>query len=181
MINISKSKFNIFIIGDSLVGKTSIMKVFKDLEFNPNELPSIGLDSFMETITFNNLKYKFKFFDISGREKYKSIAFPKFKLADGFIYIFSIDNKESLNHIDYWIHLVDDLVILKKMKILLGNKIDIDKREITNEKAVNFAKERKMKYYEVSAKTGFKIKESIINFCKEIYEANKQFENKSEA
>ena len=180
MINIPKTKFNIFIIGDSQVGKTSIMKVFRDLDFNPKELPSIGLDSFIETIKFNDLDYKFKFFDISGREKFRSIAFPKFKLADGFIYIFSVDNTESLKHIDYWLHLVDDLVQLKKMKILLGNKIDVEIRQIDNEKAVNFAKEKKMKYYEVSAKTGFKVKESIEDFCKEIYKEYKQFENKSE-
>ena len=53
------------------------------------------------------------------------------------------------------------------MKILLGNKIDVEIRQIDNEKAVNFAKEKKMKYYEVSAKTGFKVKESIEDFCKE--------------
>lgn len=176
MIKIKKNKFNILVLGDTLVGKTSMIEVFRENTFNPYEPPTIGLETFMDTINIEGNDYKFKIFDTSGREKFKNIIIPKLRLADGFILVFSVDSKETLKKIDFWIHAIDETVKLKKMKILVGNKVDIGKRNITNQEAVNFAKERNLKYFETSAKTGFTIKETFNHIINELYESNKQYE-----
>ena len=181
MIAVPKTKFNIFVIGESLVGKTCIIKSFCKQGFKYDEFPTVCLENFKTPMTYDNIEYQFKFFDISGKDKYKKIVSPKFRLADGFIYVFSIDNTDSLNKIDKWIQLVDESTKIKKKKILIGNKIDITKREIANETALNFAKERNMKYFEVSAKTGYRIEDTISSFCKELYESNKQLENQKKS
>ena len=176
MIKIKKTKFNIFILGDTQVGKTSMLEAFRDNTFNPDEFPTIGIETSICNIDFEGIEYKIKLFDTSGREKYKNVIIPKLRLADGFIFVFSIDNKDSLKQIDSLIHIIDETVKLKKLKILVGNKIDIKTREIKNEEAVNFAKERKMKYFETSAKTGFNIKGFFNQVIFELYDANKQYE-----
>ena len=61
--------------------------------------------------------------------------------------------------------------------ILVGNKIDINEREVTNEEGIKFAKERNMKYFETSAKTGFGIKEAFNQIFQDIYELNKRKDN----
>ena len=180
MIKVEKTKFNVFIVGESLVGKTSIIKTFFNNTFNPDELPTIGLENYKKQMDFdniNNIKYQFKFFDISGRDKFKYITIPILKLADGFIFVFSMDNYDTLQKIDDWIRIVDESVKKQKLKILMGNKIDIDKRIINNETAVNFAQKRNMNYHEVSAKTGFRINDTICSFCKKLYDYEK---NKNE-
>ena len=175
MIKINKTKFNIFILGDSQVGKTSIIKVYQDNNFNTDEMPTIGIENHMYNLEFENTQYKFKLFDTSGREKFRNLFLSKLRLGDGIILVFSMDNKESLKHIDYWVRTIDEAVKSKKMKIILvGNKIDIGKREITNEDAVNFAKEKNLTYCEVSAKTGFLIHETINKLFKDLYESNKE-------
>ena len=176
MIKIKKTKFNIFVLGDTQVGKSCMIKVFKQNTFNIDELPTIGLETYTESLAIDGINYKFKIFDLSGREKYKNIVISKLSLADGFIFVFSVDNNESLKQIDFWLHIIDETVKSKKMKILIGNKIDIKKREISNQHAVNFAKERNMKYYETSAKTGFSIKETFNLFFFDLYELKKQYE-----
>ena len=176
MIKIKKTKFNIFVLGDSQVGKTCMIKELRENTFNIDELPTIGLEIYMDSVTVDDINYKFKIFDLSGREKYKNIVISKLRLADGFILVFSVDNSDSLKQIDFWLHIIDDTVKSKKKKILVGNKIDIKKREISNQEAVNFAKERNMKYYETSAKTGFSIKETFNKFFFELYDLKNQYE-----
>ena len=176
MIKIKKNKFNILVLGDTQVGKTSMIEVFRENTFNPYEYPTIGLETFTDTMNIEGNDYKFKIFDASGREKFKNILIPKLRLADAYILVFSVDNKETLKKIDFWLHTIDETVKLKKLKILVGNKVDIGKRNITNQEAVNFAKERKLKYFETSAKTGFTIKETFNQIINELYEANKQYE-----
>ena len=179
LLNIQKTKFNIFILGDTQVGKTCMIQILKDNTFNPDEFPTIWLEIFMDIIQFEDKEYKFKIFDTSGREKFRNIILSKLHLADGFMFVFSVNNIDSLKHVDFWNHIIDENINLKKMKILVGNKIDTKKRKISNQEAVNFAKERKMKYIETSAKTGFSIKDASNNFYKELYESNKQFELKN--
>jgi len=64
----------------------------------------------------------------------------------------------------------------EKVLILVGNKIDINQREVTNEEGMNFANERNMKYFETSAKTGFGIDEAFNQIFRDIYEFNKKIE-----
>ena len=179
MINIKKTKFNIFILGDTQEGKTCIIQILKDNTFNPDEFPTIGMTTFMNIFQFEDKDYKFKIFDTSGREKYKNILLSKLHLADGFMFVFSVDNKESLKQVDAWNHIIDENIRLKKMKLLIGNKIDIQKRKISNQEALNFANERKMKYFETSAKTGFSIKDTFKHFFQDLYESNRQYELKN--
>ena len=73
-------------------------------------------------------------------------------------------------------HIIDEVVKLKKIKILVGNKIDIKDREIKNEEGVKFAKEKNLKYFEASAKTGFSVKELFNQIIYELYKSNKQYE-----
>ena len=176
MIKIKKTKFNIFILGDTQVGKTSLLEVFRENTFNLDEFPTIGIDIFKEKISIEEFEYKLKIFDTSGKEKYKNIIIPKLHLADGFIFVFSVDNKESLKQIDILMHIIDEVVKLKKIKILVGNKIDIKDREIKNEEGVKFAKEKNLKYFEASAKTGFSVKELFNQIIYELYKSNKQYE-----
>ena len=57
----------------------------------------------------------------------------------------STENNESLKQIDYWLRIIDETVKSKRRKILIGNKIDIKKREILNQDAVNFVCMNKLK------------------------------------
>ena len=182
MIKIKKTKFNIFILGDSQVGKTSMIQVYRGNKLNSEELPTIGLDICMNPLAFEDIEYKFKLFDLSGQEKYKDIFQSKFRLADGIMLVFSINDLDSLKNIDNYIKILDEVVKYKKLKIILvGNKVDLGRRVISNEEAVNFSKKRNLSYYETSAKTGYRIKETFNNFFRELYELNKLKEAKNDS
>ena len=176
MNSIKRIKFNVSLLGETQVGKTSMITVKSGLQFNENQLATVGIDNFTDKATFDTKEYKFKIFDTAGQERYNSISAQTIKVADGFILVFSVDDKATLEKIRYWIKSIEDNVNIKeKSLILVGNKIDM-KRQITPDEGSNFAKEYNLKYFETSAKTGVGINECFNEIYKDIYDKNKKLE-----
>ena len=174
---IKRTKFNISILGDYSVGKTSLVNSLKGVNFNENQLATIGVDDVVDEAMIDNKKYIFKIFDTAGQEKYKNVSTKTVQLADGFFLVFSIVSKQSFECINQWIKTIEERTnIYEKVVYLIGNKIDLDgeKREISNEEAVKFSKLHNMKYYETSAKTGYNIKEAFQKIYIDIYNLNKK-------
>ena len=96
------------------------------------------------------MEYKFKIFDTAGQERYKSISSTTIQIADGFLMVFAVDNKESYNRIVDWIDFIEEYVNLGgKVLFIIGNKIDVkpDKRLVKKEEAEIFAKNKNAKYF----------------------------------
>ena len=182
MCTIKRKKFNVSILGETQVGKTNMVCVLKGQGFQPQILSTIGIDNFVDKAVFDNTEYTFKIFDTAGQERYqKVVADSTIKIADGFLMVFSVDKAETLQKINYWLNFIDQHTNLKeKVLLLVGNKIDLQNREVSNEEGFNFAKERKMKYFETSAKTGFGIKEAFQQLYKDIYDLHLSLDNKNE-
>ena len=145
-------------------------------------LSTIGIDNFVDKAVIDNTEYTFKIFDTAGQERYqKVVADSTIKIADGFLMVFSVDKAETLEKINYWLNFIDEHTNLKeKALILVGNKIDLPQREVSNEDGINFAKERNMKYFETSAKTGFGIREAFHQLYQDIYDLHLILDNKKE-
>ena len=182
MCTIKRKKLNVSILGETQVGKTNMVCVLKGQGFQPQILSTIGIDNFVDKAVFDNTEYTFKIFDTAGQERYqKVVADSTIKIADGFLMVFSVDKSETLQKINYWLNFIDQHTNLKeKVLLLVGNKIDLQNREVSNEEGFNFAKERKMKYFETSAKTGFGIKETFQQLYKDIYDLHLSLDNKNE-
>ena len=182
--NIKRRKFNVILLGENLVGKTSVIKSLTGKEFDENQLATIGVDYEDREAVFDGKKFKFKIFDTAGQERYDSISNSILKKAYGFLLVFSVDKKKTLEKISKWLENIEENVDRnEKVLILVGNKIDINRREVTNEEGMNFANERNMKYFETSAKTSFGIENAFNQMFQDIYEldekikANQQKEN----
>ena len=180
-MNIKRKKFNVSLLGESEVGKTCLVQVLTGIGFNEKNLSTIGMDTFLDKAEFDGNEYKFKIFDTNGQERYNSITDTTVKIADGFLLVFSVDKKQSFEKIQHWIDIIDNVVDIRtKAFILVGNKIDKQNREVTNLEAMNFAKERKMEYFETSAKTGFQVKEVFDKIYEGIYKLNMNKTNSDE-
>ena len=174
MESIQRTKFNVSILGESQVGKTSMISVKSGLQFNEKQIATVGIDNFIDKKVIDNQEYKFKFFDTAGQERYNSISAQTIKIADGFILVFSVTDRGSLEKISFWMKSIEENTNIKdKVIILVGNKIDME-REISHEEANNFAKENNLKYFETSAKTGYGIDETFNQLYQDIYELNKK-------
>lgn len=139
--------FKIITLGDSGVGKTCILKRFVTGKFDKNTLSMIGFESSTkEIILKNGSKIELRLIDTAGQENYHSLATTYIKNADGVLFIFSLDSRESFNNIKKWLNSFkdnnQDIDFDKEFPAyLVGNKCDlehvIDDNEIQNLKEDN--------------------------------------------
>ena len=178
---IKRTKFNIMLLGESKVGKTSMIAYLTSGTYQEVGLLTAGIDCHMVETQFEGKKYKFKIFDTAGQERYKSISKSSIRLADGFLLVFSVDNKESFEKINEWItNIQDETNVTQKIVFLVGNKCDMtDKRIISTDEGKDFANKKKLRFFETSAKTGFGINEVFNELYQEIYNLNKQSTNEN--
>ena len=178
MNEIARKKFNINFLGDTTVGKTSIIKRHVNKTFDENAIATIGIDNIKDEKEFDKKKYSFKIYDTAGQERYKSISLNYIKLGDGFLLVFSVDNKETFDKLEEWVqNIYDSVSIDEKVIFLVGNKIDSPNRVVKREEAEAFAKNKKFRYFETSAKTGEGVEELFDELYNTIYNLNKKCEN----
>ena len=176
MDDITRTKFNVSILGEGKVGKTSICSVFLGNEFKELTLQTVGLENVLVPVKFDGKTYKFKIFDTAGQERYRSIAKNTINLADGFLLVFGVDDRNSFQPLGDWVKSIEEKCdISKKVLILVGNKIDKE-RQVTKEEALSFAKSKNIKYFETSAKEGIGIKEIFNLLFEEVYKKFKEIQ-----
>ena len=149
-------------LGESGVGKTSIIRRYIHNIFDENNLSTIGLNFSFKKVTLKNGKnLNIKLIDTAGQEKYKALAKSYFKNSDAVLFVFALDDQESFDKITNWINLFNDNNHYGKEGIpqfLIGNKADKN-RAVKKEVLDNFLSNNKYKYYETSAKDNTGIEE----------------------
>ena len=174
--NLKLVEYKIILVGDSGVGKTSILKKFINNEFNEDIKCTINIDFFSKSIKIDkNLYTNLKIYDTAGQEKYRALIKQYYQGTDGIILVFDLTNENSFNKLKSWINEVSDNTE-KAQIILVGNKADLIERKIDEETAENFAKQRDIKYIETSAKEGTNI---LLLFEELALDINKKKQNDS--
>ena len=168
-------KCQLLVIGDSTVGKTSILARYTNGKFNANYLATIGLDSFTKDEVINNKTVRIKIWDTAGAEKFHSLAKGFFKNAQGIMVVYDVTNIETFENVKYWTqsiktHLGNDINTIAV--IIIGNKIDCKEREVNKQEAEIYCSELGYPYFETSAKTGENVNETIHFLVEEVLKKN---------
>ena len=157
-------KVQLLVIGDAAVGKTSILSRFAQDKFSPQYLATLGIDFFTKDVMIDKEIIHIKIWDTAGEERYRSLTKGFFKNGEGIIIVYDVTNRNSFESLKFWIDSIENNNNLENKKmpaVILGNKIDISDRQVNENEAEEFAKSRNHKYFEVSAKSGNGVDESI--------------------
>ena len=174
----AETNLKILLIGDSSVGKTSILLKYIDDKFSDNYISTIGIEYKIKTLTINGKKVLLRIWDTSGQERYRSITQNFYRNANGILFIFDITNKESFDNIKNWLIDSDSCEDDSVTKILVGNKIDINEdRKVDDDQIKKYADKKGMKYFVTSAKEGTNI-DLIFRKLAELILTNKSPEEK---
>ena len=153
--NINSYNFKVILLGDSSVGKTSIFTRFLAGKFDENYKCTVGTEYKLHSIYPDlNTEVNLHVWDTAGSEKYKSITKQYYRDAHGIILIYDIANRKSFNNLNNWIEDIKDNSIKDCQIVIVGNKSDINNRNVSNEEGVNFANKLGLNYIESSAKNG---------------------------
>jgi small GTP-binding protein len=155
LIEEDKLIFRTVTIGDSCVGKTSVVNKFIRDRFDPTEKNTIGAlyDSYTEE--HDGRQIEVQIWDTAGQEQYRSLSPVYFRSAAAALVVFDITNRTSVADLDDWITSFHSANTQKAFLFLVGNKKDLaDMRAVTEDEAREWAAKQKCPYFETSARTG---------------------------
>ena len=154
--SVSVTRHKIIFVGDAGVGKTTIIARIMDSPFNEVYEPSIGVDFMSKSIKYHGQNIKLQMWDTAGQEKYKGLI-PSYVRNSSIVFVvYDVAMKSSFDNIPKWISFIRS--IENTTLILCGNKIDLEKREVTKEEGEALAQKEGLAFFETSAKTGDGIK-----------------------
>ena len=169
-------EYKIITLGDSSVGKTSIINRFINGEFRPDTMPTLGIKHSFKILELGHLnnkkKLKLSVIDTGGQEKYKALSISYFRYADVVLFIFNLNEPFSFENIQNWIDNFNENNNKSKKvikKYLIGNKSDLEQK-VEQNLIDEFAKKNIMPYKATSAKTNSQINELFQMIGEELYE-----------
>ena len=167
-------QFKILFLGDSEVGKTSILVRYAEDKFESNGLPTLGVDLIYKYIKIDNKNIRLDLWDTAGEERFKNIAKNYYKGANGIIFVFDLTKYSTFTALRNWIDDVKDNVSPESEMALAGNKADLeDLREVSQETINDFSKQYNLNYFEISALNGAGINEVFDYLIKKLLSKNK--------
>ena len=165
----NSESIKIVLIGESGVGKTSIISQFVNQVFQEDvETSSSGTYNSKTLIYDNNKVLKLEIWDTAGQEKYRSLASMFYKEASAAILVYDITRKDSFEQIQqYWASQIKENSPSNIILALCGNKSDlIEEEKVDEEEARNYAKEINALFYPTSAKNDSGITDLFLQIAK---------------
>jgi small GTP-binding protein len=164
--------FKYVIIGDTAVGKSSLLSIFTDKIRSDKYEPTIGVDFEKKQLDLDGKSVEINIWDTSGHPRYRQIAVNYYKGVLGVIIVYDITNLESFQNLNSWLNEIKN-ESSNACKILVGNKNDLEKdRKVTFEQGKEFANQNGMKFFETSVKENNNVKEIFLTIAKEIIQLN---------
>uniref|UniRef100_A0A8D2ZN25 RAB18A, member RAS oncogene family n=1 Tax=Scophthalmus maximus TaxID=52904 RepID=A0A8D2ZN25_SCOMX len=115
----------ILIIGESGVGKSSLLLRFTDDTFDPEQAATIGVDFKVKTISVDGNKAKLAIWDTAGQERFRTLTPSYYRGAQGVILVYDVTRRETFAKLDNWLNELETYCTRNDLvKMLVGNKID---------------------------------------------------------
>ena len=162
-------QLEILLLGDTNVGKTSLLLNYTDNYFVGSHISTVGIDYKFKTVKINDINIKLQIWDTSGQERFRSLAKNYLKNANGIIFVYDITNKKSFDGVKVWMSEAESHGNYKQ--IIIGNKCDLEgKREVKKEMVDKFASKKKIEVFETSAKTSTNVAKAFETLAKLLVE-----------
>jgi len=112
------------IIGDSSVGKTSLLYRYIEQDWNPHYIATIGVDFKVMTFEHKGKVVKLQLWDTAGQDRFRTITHTYYRGAHGVMMVFALDDRESFDNLSTWISDVQRFAAAGIPVVLVGNKAD---------------------------------------------------------
>ena len=155
------------VIGDSGIGKSSLMVRFTDDVFNNHYISTIGVDFKIKTMVLNKKTVKFQIWDTAGQDRFRTITSSYYRGSNAILICYDVTERETFQNVKRWMEEVKMYSTGKPILILCGTNSDLnDKRRVSWSEGQECAEENDMLFFETSAKQNLNIKEIFESIAK---------------
>jgi small GTP-binding protein len=144
----------VVMLGDSGVGKTSIVLQLSEHAFRRMTTPTVGSGCFFKEITTTKGVSRLNVWDTAGEERYRSFTGLYSQGALAGIVVFDVTDESTFESISNWVQTFRETADPTHLIWVVGNKLDLDSRKVTQATAKAWAVQQGFKYFDVCAKTG---------------------------
>lgn len=159
------------VIGDSGVGKSSLLYRYTDHDWNPHYIATIGVDFKVLTFERRGKIVKLQLWDTAGQDRFRSITQSYYRGSHAVMLVFDVTNRESFDNVRQWVADVRRFGGDQLPMVLVGNKCDCDaQRQVTDAEAADLAAALGCKYVRASAKDNCNVDaafEGLVDDCVE--------------
>ena len=167
MTKLDLETISIIMVGDTSVGKSTLMKKFISGQFSDSLAPTLGIELYKKEITIDEKQYLYRIWDTCGQERFRSLSKSYFRNSDGIMLLFDLNSQNSFDNLNSWFISIKESGAEDIPLILVGTKCDLY-NNITEETISNFVSQNKtiQKYFKCSAKENIGIEEPFIELGK---------------
>lgn len=166
-----KTLLKVIILGDSGVGKTSLMNRYVTKKFSTQYKATIGADFVTKDIVVDEKLVTMQIWDTAGQERFQSLGVAFYRGADCCVLVYDVTAPTTFKSLDSW---RDEFLIQASPRdpenfpfIVIGNKIDQENRAVSSKRAQAWCQSKNnIPYFETSAKEALNVESAFITVAR---------------
>merc|ERR1711990_1289502 len=140
MASRKRTLLKVIILGDSGVGKTSLMNQYVNRKFSKQYKATIGADFLTKEVQVDDRLVTMQIWDTAGQERFQSLGVAFYRGADCCVLVYDVNTAKTFENLDNW---RDEFLIQAGPQdpdnfpfVVLGNKVDLDSRVVSQKRAL---------------------------------------------
>lgn len=157
-----KALLKVIVLGDSSVGKTSLMNQYVNKRFSNQYKATIGADFLTKEVVIDERVVTMQIWDTAGQERFQSLGVAFYRGADCCVLVYDTTAPNTFKNLESW---RDEFLIQASPRdpehfpfLVLGNKVDLENRAVSTKRAQQWCTTKNdIPYFETSAKEGINV------------------------
>jgi len=163
-----KFLFKVVLIGNAGVGKTCLVRRFTQGLFPPGQGATIGVDFMIKTVDIDGERIKLQIWDTAGQERFRSITQSYYRSAHALILVYDVSSQPTFDCLPDWLREIEQYASCRVLRVLVGNKLDREDRELPTTVGEEFAHRHNMYFLETSAKEADNVEKLFVQIAREL-------------
>ncbi|XP_018336417.1 ras-related protein Rab-7a [Agrilus planipennis] len=166
-----KVLLKVIILGESGVGKTSLMNQYVNRKFSNQYKATIGADFLTKEVQVDDRIVTMQIWDTAGQERFQSLGVAFYRGADCCVLVFDVTAPNTFKSLDSW---RDEFLVQAAPQdpenfpfVVLGNKVDLEPRAISTKRAQQWCQSKNnIPYFETSAKEALNVEQAFQSIAR---------------
>jgi Ras-related protein Rab-7A len=169
----------ILVVGDSGAGKTCIVNRYSKGSYRVDTKATVGTDFTLKTIEVDKRSVTLQIWDTAGQERYRTMTTVFYRGAQAGVIVFDLTNRQSFVNLTSWLNTmkteISDNSNARIPFVIVGNKVDVEEREVKRDEAEKFCKSNgDLPYFETSARSNVNLDETFEEVAREVIKSENE-------
>ena len=166
--NSSCRRIKILMLGDSGVGKSSLVMRWTLDTFSPSLVSTVGVNFKSKRVTMRGEAVQVQVWDTAGQEHFHKITTSYYKGAHGIMLVYDVSDPKSADSVEYWVRNIRSHASDTVQLALIGNKIDLRSAADPEERGKALSAKYGVPFFETSAKDSSNVNNAYMTLVDHI-------------